>query len=266
MYIVDGVTLSLYCFLLFLRIMYGSVQMLSSSKLSHQKITDFCNDLKKLATRAKESENAERGSGKKSPVVVKKWKEKECDASQNSSALPMWGCPTHDKCGIIDYSSCFFMEGDVQSQSRNNVHFACNVDELSAADISSQSFGLPNMSFKPGCSTDITIRDAGVLGGGLRPSLSARLRECKHTQRYVQKRGSVGRTIDVSRYKGYDELRHDLARRFGIEGQLEDSHRTEWKLVYVDHEKTYYLLEIILGSKSCSIFSTSMFCVHSLIS
>ncbi|XP_058203568.1 uncharacterized protein LOC131317891 isoform X2 [Rhododendron vialii] len=42
-------------------------------------ITDFCNDLKKLAMRAKESENAERGYGKKSPVVAKKWKGKECD-------------------------------------------------------------------------------------------------------------------------------------------------------------------------------------------
>lgn len=58
----------------------------------------------------------------------------------------------------------------------------------------------------------------------------------------VQKRGSVGRTIDVSRYKGYGELRHDLARMFGIEGQLEDSQRTEWKLVYVDHEKDILLV------------------------
>ena len=38
----------------------------------------------------------------------------------------------------------------------------------------------------------------------------------------VQKRGSGGRSIDVSRYEGYDELRHDLTRMFGIEGNLED--------------------------------------------
>ncbi|KAF7151219.1 hypothetical protein RHSIM_Rhsim02G0125700 [Rhododendron simsii] len=37
-----------------------------------EKITDFCNDLQKLATRVKESENAERGNGKKSLVVAKK--------------------------------------------------------------------------------------------------------------------------------------------------------------------------------------------------
>ena len=58
----------------------------------------------------------------------------------------------------------------------------------------------------------------------------------------VQKRGSVGRCIDVTRYKEYDELRHDLARMFGIEGQLEDPQRTDWKLVYVDHENDILLV------------------------
>ena len=58
----------------------------------------------------------------------------------------------------------------------------------------------------------------------------------------VQKRGSVGRTIDVTRYKGYDELRHDLARMCGIEGQLEDTQRIEWQRVYVDYEN-----DILLG-------------------
>lgn len=58
----------------------------------------------------------------------------------------------------------------------------------------------------------------------------------------VQKRGSVGRCIDVTRYKGYDELRRDLARMFGIEGQLEDPQRNDWKLVYVDHENDILLV------------------------
>ncbi|KAA3490028.1 auxin response factor 19-like isoform X1 [Gossypium australe] len=58
----------------------------------------------------------------------------------------------------------------------------------------------------------------------------------------VQKRGSVGRSIDVTRYKGYDELRHDLARMFGIEGQLEDPQSSDWKLVYVDHENDILLV------------------------
>ena len=58
----------------------------------------------------------------------------------------------------------------------------------------------------------------------------------------VYKRGAVGRSIDITRYSGYDELKQDLARRFGIEGQLEDRGRIGWKLVYVDHENDVLLV------------------------
>ncbi|TKY54393.1 Auxin response factor 19 [Spatholobus suberectus] len=170
--------------------------------------------------------------------------------------------------------SNFCMEGDVQSHPRNSLPFDSNLDgltpdtmllrgydspkdlqnllsnyggaprdietELSTADISSQSFGVPNLPFKPGCSSDVGINDTGVLNNnnGLRANQTPRMR----TYTKVQKRGSVGRCIDVTRYKGYDELRHDLARMFGIEGQLEDPQRTDWKLVYVDHENDILLV------------------------
>ncbi|XP_024959083.1 auxin response factor 19-like [Cynara cardunculus var. scolymus] len=161
------------------------------------------------------------------------------------------------------------LEGDVvQSQTRSDVSFGANMDslppdallsrgfdsqnlmsnycgpprdieaELSAAEISPQSFGMPDISFKPGCSNDIAGNDGGVLGSGLWGNQTQRMR----TYTKVQKRGSVGRTIDVTRYKGYEELRHDLALMFGIEGQLEDAQRTEWKLVYVDHENDILLV------------------------
>lgn len=58
----------------------------------------------------------------------------------------------------------------------------------------------------------------------------------------VYKRGAVGRSIDISHYSDYDELKQDLARRFGIEGQLEDRQRIGWKLVYVDHENDVLLV------------------------
>ncbi|KAB1199695.1 Auxin response factor 19 [Morella rubra] len=166
----------------------------------------------------------------------------------------------------------FGLDGDVQSHAPNNQPFAANIDglapdtllsrgydsqkdlqnllsnyggtprdietDLSTAGVSSQSFGVPSMPFKPGCSSDITINEAGVLGNGLWANQAQRMR----TYTKVQKRGSVGRCIDVTRYKGYDELRHDLARMFGIEGQLEDPQRNEWKLVYVDHENDILLV------------------------
>lgn len=166
----------------------------------------------------------------------------------------------------------FCLDGDVQSHPRNNIPFSANMDglapdtllsrgydsqkdlqnllanyggtprdietEISTAAISSQSFGAPNIPFKPGCSSDVALNEAGVLNNGLWGSQAQRMR----TYTKVQKRGSVGRCIDVTRYKGYDELRHDLARMFGIVGQLEDPQRTDWKLVYVDHENDILLV------------------------
>ncbi|XP_059283702.1 auxin response factor 7 isoform X3 [Lycium ferocissimum] len=165
------------------------------------------------------------------------------------------------------------VEGDVQSHSRNSLPSAANnIDgltpdallsrdydpgkdmqnlfspfgnaprdietELSDAGINSQQFGVPNMSYKPRSSNDLAVNDNGVLNNNAWTNQTQRMR----TYTKVQKRGSVGRTIDVTRYKEYDELRHDLARMFGIEGQLEDPQRTEWKLVYVDHENDILLV------------------------
>lgn len=112
-----------------------------------------------------------------------------------------------------------------------------DIDTDFSSGINSQSFRLPNM-FKPGYSNNADINETGVLNGGPWPNQSQRMR----TYTKVQKRGSVGRTIDVTRYMGYDELRNDLARMFGIEGLLEDPQQTEWKLVYVDQEHDILLV------------------------
>ncbi|CAN8292472.1 unnamed protein product [Cochlearia groenlandica] len=164
----------------------------------------------------------------------------------------------------------FGFDGDCQSHhQRNNLPFAGNLEavtsdalysqkdfhnvvpnyanaprdietELSSAAISSQSFGIPSIPFKSGGSNEIGgINDSGIMnGGGLWPNQAQRMR----TYTKVQKRGSVGRSIDVTRYSGYDELRNDLARMFGIEGQLEDPQTSDWKLVYTDHENDILLV------------------------
>ena len=48
--------------------------------------------------------------------------------------------------------------------------------ELSTAAISSQSFGVPSLSFKPGCSNDVAITEAGVLSHGLWTNQAQRMR------------------------------------------------------------------------------------------
>ncbi|KAK4490276.1 hypothetical protein RD792_000940 [Penstemon davidsonii] len=57
----------------------------------------------------------------------------------------------------------------------------------------------------------------------------------------IQKAGSVGRSIDVSSFKYYDELRSEIESMFGLEGLLNDS-SSGWKLVYVDFENDVLLV------------------------
>lgn len=108
--------------------------------------------------------------------------------------------------------------------------------ELSTSMVS-QSFGVPDMAFN---SIDSAMNDNGFMNRNAwaPPPQLPRMR----TYTKVYKRGAVGRSIDITRYSGYEELKQDLARRFGIEGQLEDRQRIGWKLVYVDHENDVLLV------------------------
>ncbi|KAJ8527888.1 hypothetical protein K7X08_015339 [Anisodus acutangulus] len=58
----------------------------------------------------------------------------------------------------------------------------------------------------------------------------------------VHKSGSFGRSLDISKFSSYNELRSELARMFGLEGLLEDPERSGWQLVFVDHENDVLLL------------------------
>ncbi|KAL5780662.1 hypothetical protein ACOSQ2_011399 [Xanthoceras sorbifolium] len=58
----------------------------------------------------------------------------------------------------------------------------------------------------------------------------------------VQKAGSVGRSIDVTTFKNYEELCAAIERMFGLEGLLTDPRGSEWKLVYVDYENDVLLV------------------------
>ncbi|XP_072977544.1 auxin response factor 19-like [Typha angustifolia] len=108
--------------------------------------------------------------------------------------------------------------------------------ELSSSLVS-QSFGVPDMAFN---SIDSALNDSSFLNRNSWAPAPPLQRMRTYTK--VYKRGAVGRSIDITRYSGYDELKHDLARMFSIEGQLEDRQRIGWKLVYVDHENDVLLV------------------------
>lgn len=100
------------------------------------------------------------------------------------------------------------------------------------------SFGVPDMTFN---AIDSSINGSSFLNSDMWGATQQPFQRIR-TYTKVHKRGAVGRSIDVTAYSGYRELKHDLARRFGIEGQLEDRQRVGWKLVYVDHENDVLLV------------------------
>ena len=65
--------------------------------------------------------------------------------------------------------------------------------------------------------------------------------QCK-IQSQVSKSGSFGRSLDITRFSSYNELRSELGRMFGLEGQLEDPLRSGWQLVFVDRENDILLV------------------------
>ncbi|CAL1403013.1 unnamed protein product [Linum trigynum] len=76
----------------------------------------------------------------------------------------------------------------------------------------------------------------------------------------VYKSGSFGRSLDISKFSGYDELRGELARMFGLEGQLEDPLRSGWQLVIVDRENDV----LLLGDDPWPEFVNNVWCIKIL--
>ncbi|KAK6264433.1 hypothetical protein QUC31_012594 [Theobroma cacao] len=76
----------------------------------------------------------------------------------------------------------------------------------------------------------------------------------------VYKSGSFGRSLDISKFSSYNELRSELARMFGLEGQLEDPLRSGWQLVFVDRENDV----LLLGDDPWPEFVNSVWCIKIL--
>ncbi|KAL5231040.1 hypothetical protein ABZP36_029816 [Zizania latifolia] len=127
--------------------------------------------------------------------------------------------------------------------------------ELSSSMIS-HSFGVVDMAFN---SIDSAINDTPFLNRNSQAAAGPAHQRMR-TYTKVHKRGAVGRSIDINRYSGYDELKHDVARMFGIEGQLGDQNRVGWKLVYEDHEKDV----LLVGDDPWEDFMSCVRCIRIL--
>ncbi|XXG74717.1 hypothetical protein AAC387_Pa07g3368 [Persea americana] len=76
----------------------------------------------------------------------------------------------------------------------------------------------------------------------------------------VYKSGSCGRSLDITRFSSYHQLRSELAHMFGLQGQLEDPLRSGWQLVFVDRENDI----LLLGDDPWQEFVNNVWCIKIL--
>lgn len=117
---------------------------------------------------------------------------------------------------------------DVQSQ----------ITSASLAD--SQNFSVQEFADNSGgaSSSNVNFDECNLLQNSSWQQVAPRVR----TYTKIQKAGSVGRSIDVSGFKNYEELCFEIERMFGLEGLLNDTRGSGWKLVYVDFENDVLLV------------------------
>ncbi|KAF5199000.1 Auxin response factor, partial [Thalictrum thalictroides] len=76
----------------------------------------------------------------------------------------------------------------------------------------------------------------------------------------VYKSGSFGRSLDITKFSSYQELRSELEYMFSLPGQLEDPLRSGWQLVFVDRENDV----LLLGDDPWQEFVNSVWCIKIL--
>ncbi|KAL2464923.1 Auxin response factor 8 [Abeliophyllum distichum] len=154
-----------------------------------------------------------------------------------------------------------FSEFQGVTDSHNNILFGVNTDSslvlqnglsnLRNNSSDSESFSMPyaTSTFTSATGTnfplssDMTASSCVDESGFLQSSENAdQSNPSTRTFVKVHKSGSFGRSLDISKFSSYQELRSELARMFGLEGLLEDPQRSGWQLVFVDRENDVLLL------------------------
>ncbi|CAH2036776.1 unnamed protein product [Thlaspi arvense] len=150
---------------------------------------------------------------------------------------------------------CAIKETDFQNHpsdclvgNNHNSSFAQDVQSqiTSASFADSQAFSrqdFPDNSGGTGTSSsNVDFDDSSLLqnskGGSWKKMPTPRVR----TYTKVQKTGSVGRSIDVTSFRDYEELKSAIECMFGLEGVLTQPQSSGWKLVYVDYESDVLLV------------------------
>ncbi|XP_018622096.1 auxin response factor 8-like isoform X3 [Nicotiana tomentosiformis] len=168
---------------------------------------------------------------------ISKFMQSQLNTCSNSSPLPTYGKDTlnsRENCSLDTQNQALFgasidSSGLLLPITVSNVTTTC-------ADISSMPLGM-NSGYQN--SLYGYVQDSSELlhnaGQNDPPNAS-------HSFVKVYKSGCVGRSLDITQFHSYHELRRELGQMFGIEGFLEDPQRSGWQLVFVDRENDILLL------------------------
>ncbi|XP_065622261.1 auxin response factor 8 isoform X1 [Quercus suber] len=170
------------------------------------------------------------------------WAPKYTHSQVNAFANSMSHSPYPGKDGTEEPENC-------NSDSQNPTLFGVNID--------SSGLLLPATLSTFATSVDADVSSMPLGHTGFQSSLYGSVQDSSEllnsagqvdpptpSQTFVKvyKTGSVGRSLDISRFSSYNELREELAEMFGIEGKFEDPLRSGWQLVFVDRENDVLLL------------------------
>jgi len=114
-----------------------------------------------------------------------------------------------------------------------------------------------DVSLNPAVTPSSCIDESGFLQS---PENVGQLNPPTRTFVKVYKSGSFGRSLDITKFSSYHELRGELAHMFGLEGELEDPLRSGWQLVFVDRENDV----LLLGDDPWPEFVNSVWCIKIL--
>ncbi|CAD6335872.1 unnamed protein product [Miscanthus lutarioriparius] len=170
------------------------------------------------------------------------------------------------------------VDQDVNSDPQNHLLFGVSIDSQSllmqggipglqngndstAIPYSTSNFLSPSQNDFP---LDHTLNSSGCLDdSGYVPPCSDNSDQMNRppaTFVKVYKSGTYGRSLDITRFSSYHELRRELGRLFGLEGQLEDPLRSGWQLVFVDREEDV----LLMGDDPWQEFVSTVSCIKIL--
>ncbi|CAH1413766.1 unnamed protein product [Lactuca virosa] len=167
--------------------------------------------------------------------------------SQTQSWVSKFGQPQVNTCSTSPFQGKDGGSSNSIDQESSSLDATQNHNLFNQINIDSSGLLLPTIDTTDLSTMPYYMQDSSELltptgGGGGGGQIDQTTPNRNRTFVKVYKSGCVGRSLDMSRFNSYHELREELGEMFGIEGLLEDPQRSGWQLVFVDRENDVLLL------------------------